>query len=445
MSQEATRHDQLVLTEDMEHVWRLLETTRTNVLLTGKAGTGKSTFLQLFRKHTRKNMAVVAPTGVAALNVQGQTIHSMFRFPPRFIHPQNIKPDRRALFRKLDLLIIDEISMVRADVLDGINLFLQLSRQSDRPFGGVQVCMIGDVHQLPPVVSEAEQNFFSQYYSSPYFFNTRAYQQAGCEKVEFQTVHRQRDTQFIQLLESIRYGSCNMRELTELNERVSQEPPAAGTLILSSTNAIADRINAMRLAEIPDSPRTYHGAMKGQLNVQGARLPAPEELTLKIGAQVMFVKNDTQGRWVNGTLGKVEYMSDEEIVVSTDKGAQSVSAEKWQTIGYEWEDSQGRIVEKVLGTYTQIPLILAWAMTIHKSQGKTLDRVLIDLGRGAFAPGQLYVALSRCRSLANITLARPVKLSDMPCDTHVLQFTQSVKPVEHRIDIDALPQFLEDL
>lgn len=445
MTQTAVRHDQLVLTEEMEHVWKLLETTRTSILLMGKAGTGKSTFLQLFRKHTRKNIAIVAPTGVAALNVQAQTIHSLFRFPPRFIHPQNIKPDRRILFRKLDLLIIDEISMVRADVLDGINLFLQLARRSDRPFGGVQICMIGDIHQLPPVVSTEEQDFFSQYYSSPFFFNTQAYQRSQCQVIEFNKVHRQRDTTFIQLLEAIRHGSCNMRELDSLNQRVSASPAPPGTLILSTTNAIAERINSLRLSEIADAAHTYQGEIKGQMNVQGVRLPAPESLTLKVGAQVMFVKNDTQGRWVNGTLGKVEYMSEEEIVVSTDRGAQSVTREKWQTIGYEWEDAQGCIVEKILGTYTQMPLILAWAMTIHKSQGKTLDRVVIDLGRGAFAPGQLYVALSRCRSIENITLARPVKLSDMPCDMHILQFMQSLTQVEHHNDSDSLPPFLEDL
>lgn len=419
---------QLTLTDEMAHTWKLLETTNTNVLLMGKAGTGKSTFLQLFREKTRKNIAVVAPTGVAALNIQGQTIHSLFRFPPRFIHPHSVKSDKRLLFRKLELLIIDEISMVRADVMDGINHFLQKARQNDRPFGGVQVCMIGDVYQLPPVVSRDEQDFFAQYYTSPFFFDTPSYQRANCQVVEFQTVHRQRDTSFIELLQAIRSGTCNMSDMGALNQRISQDEPGNGTLILTTTNAIADSINAKKLAQLPEPPVTYKGDLKGDImNAQDARLPAPRELTLKVGAQVMFVKNDTLGRWVNGTLGKIEYLGEDEIVVSTDKGAKSVTPEKWQTIGYEWSESEGRIVDKVLGSYTQIPLILAWAMTIHKSQGKTIDRIVVDLGQGAFAPGQLYVALSRCRALEHITLRRPVKLSDMPCDVDVINFMKAAR------------------
>lgn len=431
---------QLTLTDEMSHVWQQLEMTRTNVLLMGKAGTGKSTFLQLFREKTRKNIAVVAPTGVAALNIQGQTIHSMFRFPPRFVHAHSVKHDKRALFRKLDLLIIDEISMVRADVMDGINLFLQKARHNDRPFGGVQICLIGDVYQLPPVVSREEQDFFAQYYSSPFFFDTQAYQKAGCEIVEFQTVHRQRDRTFIDVLQAIRSGTCNLREMDLLNRRVNHEEPSNGTLTLTTTNAIADSINTQKLAQLPGQPVTYYGEIKGEMGIQGARLPAPQELILKVGAQVMFVKNDTQGRWVNGTLGKIEHLAADEIVVSTDRGAKSVTPEKWQTIGYEWEDSAGRIVDKVLGTYTQMPLILAWGMTIHKSQGKTLDRVAIDLGKGAFAPGQLYVALSRCRTLENITLKRPVKLSDMPCDMDVMNFMKAA----HHSSNACLPNFPED-
>ena len=411
------------ITSEFEDAFDLLENTHRNVFLTGRAGTGKSTFLNYFRKHTAKKIAVIAPTGVAALNVNGQTIHSFFRFKPAFVNVAEIRPNRNRVLRELELLIIDEISMVRADVFDGINHSLQMARRNDKPFGGVQVCVIGDLFQLSPVVSNAEKSFFSQFYRSAFFFCTKAYENANFKLIQFETIHRQNDDSFIHILNSIRSATCDESILEALNKRFSPKAtPARGTLVLTSTNALAENINNTKLEKIPEPMHTYDGRVIGDFGMKGARLPAPESLLIKVGAQVMFVKNDSGGRWVNGTIGTVTALSKDSITVSVGDSIYEVEAEKWKTIGYEFNEEEEKIVEKSLGTYTQFPLTLAWAITIHKSQGKTLDRVIIDLGDGAFAAGQLYVALSRCRTLSGIALKQPVTLSDIRCDADVVAF-----------------------
>jgi len=415
------------ITPEFQQAFDLLENTHHNVFLTGKAGTGKSTFLHHFREHTEKQIAVVAPTGVAALNVQGQTVHSLFRLKPAFVHPGDIKPDRRKLFREMELLIIDEISMVRADVFNGINRFLQLSRKNDLPFGGVQLCVMGDLYQLPPIVSTEEKTFFAQYYQSPFFFATEAYEAAGFKTVQFDTIHRQNDDEFIRILNAIRSGACEGAPLESLNRRVSPKAtPAPGTLVLTTTNALAENINDLQLERLSNRGRLYEGGLKGDFGLKGPRLPAPQQLTLKVGAQVMFVKNDGEGRWVNGTVGIIESLGEDRITVKVGDSTYPVEREKWKTIGYEFSEIQEKIVEKALGSYTQFPLQLAWAITIHKSQGKTLDRVIIDLGTGAFAAGQLYVALSRCKSLSGIALKQPVTQADIRCDASVVTFMNSI-------------------
>jgi ATP-dependent exoDNAse (exonuclease V) alpha subunit len=419
-----------IITPEFAHAFELLENTDWNVFLTGKAGTGKSTFLQYFRKQTEKKIAVVAPTGVAALNIQGQTIHSLFRMKPGFVQQSEIKPDRRKLFKELETLIIDEISMVRADVFSGIDRFLKLSRGNDRPFGGVQLCVIGDLFQLPPIVSGEEKAFFAQYHSSAFFFATDAYTSSDFTTVQFDTIHRQNDHDFIGILNAIRSGTCDTGELAALNARVNPRvTPAPGTLVLTTTNALAEKINEAKLAGLEGTPHVYKGDLKGDFGLKGPRLPAAEDLTLKVGAQVMFVKNDSAGRWVNGTIGIVESLGKDRIDVRVGDSVYKVESEKWKTIGYEFSEAQEKIVEKALGSYTQFPLQLAWAITIHKSQGKTLDRVIIDLGSGAFAAGQLYVALSRCRSLGGIALRQHVTHSDIRCDTSVAAFMNSLVPL----------------
>jgi len=415
------------ITREFAEAFDLLENTRQNVFLTGKAGTGKSTFLQYFRDHTDKEIAVVAPTGVAALNVQGQTIHSFFRLKPAFVNVAAFKPSRRRIFKELELLIIDEISMVRADVFDGIDHTLRFARKNNQPFGGVQVCVIGDLFQLPPVVSTEEKAFYGQYYHSPFFFCTKAYESAGLKTLQFNTIHRQNDAAFIRILNAIRAGMCDGIELEALNSRVNPKAtPAPGTLVLTTTNALAEDINTTKLNKLPGSPRVYEGVMNGEFGMKGGRLPAPEQLALKVGAQVMFVKNDSDMRWVNGTIGMVEKLEQETITVRVGDATHDVEREKWKTIGYEFSETEGKIIEKTLGTYTQFPLMLAWAVTIHKSQGKTLERVIIDLGTGAFAAGQLYVALSRCKSLTGIAIKQPVTMADIRCDKEVVEFMRKL-------------------
>ena len=417
-----------VLTQEFLEAFTLLETTRANIFLTGKAGTGKSTFLQYFRKHTEKQIAVVAPTGVAALNVLGQTVHSFFRFKPAFVNVEEIKADRRKIFRELELLVIDEISMVRADVFAGIDQFLKLSRRSKEPFGGVQLCVIGDLFQLPPVVTNEERAHFEQYYPSPFFFATDAYKNGGFKTIQFSTVHRQNDPAFIDILNAIRSDTCEGETLAALNARVHpRAAPAPGTLVLSTTNALAEHINHTQLARLTQDAKSYEGELKGDFVVKGPRLPAPQTLTLKVGAQVMFVRNDPDGRWVNGTIGIVETLARDHVTVRVGPTSYNVEPEKWKTLVYEFSEEQDKIIEKTVGSYTQFPLQLAWAITIHKSQGKTLERVIIDLGHGAFAAGQLYVALSRCKTLTGIALKQPVSQADIRCDPAVLRFMDTLE------------------
>jgi ATP-dependent DNA helicase PIF1 len=413
------------ITPEFQQAFDLLENTHHNVFLTGKAGTGKSTFLHYFRGKTKKKIAVVAPTGVAALNVGAQTIHSFFRLKPAFVDVATLKPNRSKVLKELEMLIIDEISMVRADLFEGIDQSLRLARKNDKPFGGVQLCVIGDLFQLPPVVSREEKTFYAQYYPSPFFFCTKAYEQAQLTTIQFNTIHRQNDSAFINILNAIRSGTCDVLDLEALNRRVSPKAtPAAGTIVLTTTNALAEDINTTKLVKLEGAVRSYAGGISGDFGMKGARLPAPEDLILKIGAQVMFVKNDSEGRWVNGTIGIVQKLAADVITVSIGGKVHEVKPEKWKTIGYEFSEEQGKIVEKTLGAYTQFPLTLAWAITIHKSQGKTLERVIIDMGTGAFAAGQLYVALSRCKSLEGIALKQPITHTDIRCDAEVVQFMQ---------------------
>lgn len=417
-----------IISNEFKEAFEILEHTKNNLFITGKAGTGKSTFLKYFRQNTNKRIAVVAPTGIAALNVNGQTIHSFFRLKPNFIKIDEIRPNRNKLLKNIDLIIIDEISMVRADIFDGIDQSLKLARKNNKPFGGVQICVIGDMFQLPPIVANDESELFAQNYESPFFFSSLAYQNADFYKVLFDKIHRQNDENFIHILNAIRSGNIDETDLQTLNTRHSpRATPAPGTLVLTSTNALAENINNSKLNQLNNFSKTYKGKISADFNLRGNRLPAPEDLHLKVGAQVMFVKNDSEMRWVNGTVGIVEKLEDDKISVRVGSEIFKVEAEKWKNIGYEFDEDKEQIVEKQMGTYTQFPLTLAWAITIHKSQGKTLERVIIDLGNGAFAPGQLYVALSRCKSLSGIALKQPVSYKDIKCDEQVVEFINGLR------------------
>ena len=424
----------LVLNNDFQYVLDALDKTARSMFITGRAGTGKSTLLQLFRRTTSKKTAVLAPTGVAALNVQGQTIHSFFGFPPRIITPQEAsrkvsRKDLLRLYRNLEVLIIDEISMVRADVLDGINRFLQANREDLRPFGGVQVVLFGDPFQLPPVVTSdpIESAYFRDYYETPYFFSAKVMQEPDLEMemIELQKVYRQESRHFLRLLESVRLNEIDRDDLDDLNERwIPDFTDTEGFITLSARNATADRINRIALEQLKSEEAVFLAEVKGQFDV--ALYPAEPALKLKKGAQVMFVKNDLEKQFVNGTIGKVTELSPKQIIVQVQE--ENGKTRKIDVTPLEWEiirykaDAAGNIETESIGSFRQYPLRLAWAITIHKSQGKTFNQVLIDLGTGAFEHGQLYVALSRCRTLEGIVLRQPVRQGDIITDERVVEF-----------------------
>lgn len=424
----------LVLSEDFKYALDLIEKTKTSLFLTGKAGTGKSTLLSLFKTTTRKKMAILAPTGVAALNVQGQTIHSFFGFPPRIITPKEAgqkttRKDLLRLYKNLDVLIIDEISMVRADILDGIDIFLRRNRENFKPFGGVQMIFVGDLFQLPPVVKNdpMERAYFTDYYDSPYFFSAKVMQEPDfeIEHLELRKVYRQDSRHFLRLLEAVRLNTADFDDLEDLNERyVPQFPSTPGYITLCARNATADRINRAELSQLETPIFSFSAEVKGQFDP--ALYPTEFEMTLRKGAQVMFIKNDPERAFVNGTIGVIEEIDDENIAVRvTDPNGKStlvdVVKHDWEILRYK-ADSTGSIEAEAIGSFQQYPLKLAWAITIHKSQGKTFDKVLLDLGGGAFEHGQLYVALSRCRTLEGIVLRQPIKMSDIITDERIVDY-----------------------
>jgi len=425
----------LQLNDDFRHALDVLEKTDTHLFITGKAGTGKSTLLQLFRNTSHKKVAVLAPTGVAALNVQGQTIHSFFGFPPRIVTPGEAsrkvtRKDLLRIYKNLDVLIIDEISMVRADLLDGMDKFLRVNRENYRPFGGVQVVFFGDLFQLPPVVTRdpVEAAYFTDYYDSPYFFSGKVFQDPDfqLETLELRKVYRQESRHFLRLLEAVRLNEVDYDDLEDLNER--HEPGFVATdgyITLCARNATADKINQRELSLLDAPEHEFIAEVKGQFDP--GLYPADFGLRLRKGAQVMFVRNDIEERkFVNGTIGKVILLNKDTIVVETEasdgkKQRIEVSKIEWEIIRYKG-GATGGLETEVVGSFSQYPLRLAWAITIHKSQGKTFDRVLIDLGGGAFEHGQLYVALSRCRTLEGVVLRQPIRHQDVITDERVIDF-----------------------
>lgn len=419
-----------LLGSDFQDALDLLEKTSRHLFITGKAGTGKSTLLQLFRNTTRKKAVVLAPTGVAALNVKGQTIHSFFGFPPRLIDRKDIRKKKvRKLYQSLEVLIIDEISMVRADILDCIDTFLRVNREDHRPFGGVQMIFFGDLFQLPPVVaSPMEQQYFQTYYTSPYFFDAKVFQDGfHMETVELQHVYRQEQRHFLRLLDAIRLNRVDESDLEDLNCRFMPDfEPGEHYITLSARNATVDAINQRELAKIQDYPHYYTAFVGGEFNPQ--LYPTDLRLELKLNAQVMFLKNDPERRYVNGTIGKITGLHPEHVraeILKPDGSTEEIEVERaeWEFLRYKINEANpDKIEAEVLGTFEQYPLRLAWAITIHKSQGKTFDKVIVDLGRGAFEHGQTYVALSRCRTLEGIVLRERLRYHDILVDERVVEF-----------------------
>ncbi len=420
---------EITVTPEFEGALRVVESGAPFIYITGRAGTGKSTFVALLKERL-KSYAVVAPTGVAALNVGGQTIHSFFRFPPTPIDLTKIRPVRnRIAYQALRTLIIDEISMVRADLLDAIDVFLQKNGPKlGEPFGGVQVIAVGDLFQLPPVVaSEEEHVFIEKGYGTPFFFSARCLSGVPLQRIEFSRIFRQTEASFIELLNNLREGKKLDEVLGALSVRVLPCPDDGHhRIVLTATNNIADRLNTERLHAIVGQSRRYTGTITGEFKIDRNKLPAPLELELRVGAQVMFVRNDPGKRWVNGTIGVVRELEPDGVVVEVESllGARLFRAEreKWQTFEFRYDADLNEVKAHEIGSYEQIPLTLAWAVTIHKSQGKTFERVHINLGHGAFAPGQVYVALSRCRTLDGITLERPITRTDIHLNLDVINF-----------------------
>ncbi|MFP6663433.1 MAG: AAA family ATPase [Deltaproteobacteria bacterium] len=414
------------------------------LLITGRAGTGKSTLIHLLRDalEDNANVAVVAPTGLAAIQIGGQTIHSFCRLPPRPVELSDIRKLRnRSLYENLDVLIVDEISMVRADLLDGIEKFLRMNGpHRNRPFGGVRMICVGDLFQLAPVVRDAERPFFEAHYASEWFFDAACLRDSVLQHIELEKVHRQEDSEDLALLDALRDGGPGAPQAIEgINQRCSvgfpdgiDEAALEGRVTLTTRVNDAETRNRYQLRALAETPRRYMGRTEGNLPPTRERLPAPMQLDLAVGAQVLFTRNDPSQRWVNGTLGRVVSVGDEsaEIEILWGPGTgdvHEVSEVTWESTAFEWNPGTGRIETRVVGKYSQLPLILAWAITIHKSQGMTLDNMAIDLGRGAFADGQLYVALSRCRRLDQVLLLRPIHQSDLHVAEAVREFEATLR------------------
>lgn len=413
-----------------------IENSVNHLFITGKAGTGKSTLLSKFRLSTNKQVAVVAPTGVAAVNVSGETIHSFFRFGPS-INPQSAQKEAKAsknnkVYKHLDILIIDEISMVRADLLDSIDTFLKTVRKSNQPFGGVRMVFFGDLFQLPPVVTPNEKDILSQKYSSPYFFSSQVIQNLNqnlltkLEVLVLDKVYRQSDQSFISLLNKIRLGSVQEDDLYDLNRRIiSDGEYDENSIILTTVNQKSDLINQNRLNSILGVAKIYRSSSEGKINE--THMPAPTDLVLKTGAKVMFLNNDPDDRWINGTIGMVVGLSDSSVKVKlSNQEVYDVNPFTWTTYKTDFDSQKKELITSEVGSYKQIPLKLAWAITIHKSQGQTFENMILDLGSGAFAHGQLYVALSRATRLQGIKLARPVYKSDVILDPEVIKYYRSI-------------------
>ncbi|MFZ4121351.1 MAG: ATP-dependent DNA helicase [Caulobacterales bacterium] len=395
------------------------------VLLTGRAGTGKSWFIKALSKENTVSQVVLAPTGLAAMNIGGQTVHSFFGFPPRPLIGFSEKPNWffTKAARGVQRIVVDEVSMLRADVLDAMDSHLRAAKRSSRPFGGVQMLLVGDFHQLPPVVRQGEAQMLEEAgYPSPFAFSAHVLRDADVTAVELTEVRRQTDQDFIDLLARIRDNRDVERALEDLNRRCVGATLSQPPVLLAATNAVADAYNRRGLEALSGEARVYAGAFKGEKAPKeappGDRLPAPAQLMLRRGARVIFTQNDPEGRWVNGSLGKVMDFDADRVTVLLDAATEpvEVARARWPQTRWVWSDDAKALVPKEEYGYEQFPLAHAWAITIHKAQGMTLDSVEIDLGRGAFAAGQTYVALSRARSMEGLRLTRALQPRDVQLD-----------------------------
>lgn len=430
--------------KEFQDALNLIQYTRQSVFLTGKAGTGKSTFLRYICDNTKKKHVVLAPTGIAAINAGGSTLHSFFKLPFYPLLPDDAnfslqrgriheffkytKPHRKIL-EELELVIIDEISMVRADIIDAVDRILRVySRNLREPFGGKQILLVGDVFQLEPVIKGDEREILNRFYPTPYFFSARVFSQIDLVSIELQKVYRQTDQVFVNVLDHIRNNTAGAADLQLLNTRYGtqiEQSEADMYITLATRRDNVDFINDRKLAELPGEPAVFQGEITGDF--PESSLPTSKELVLKPGAQIIFIKNDFDHRWVNGTIGVVSGFDpvEDTLYVITDDGKEcDVKRESWRNIRYKYNEEKKQIEEEELGTFTQYPVRLAWAITIHKSQGLTFSRVVIDFTGGVFAGGQAYVALSRCTSLEGIQLKKPISRADIFVRPEIVNFAQ---------------------
>ncbi|HEV7741007.1 MAG TPA: AAA family ATPase [Pseudolysinimonas sp.] len=413
------------LSPEQAAVFSAIENSRDHIFVTGRAGTGKSTLLEYLSWRTAKQLVVCAPTGVAALNVGGQTIHSLFRLPIGVIADHDIdqSADVRKLLNTIDTVVVDEVSMVNADLLDAMDRSLRQARQRPHEaFGGVQLVMFGDPYQLAPVPGDPEERaYFADRYASMWFFDARVWDEADLVIYELGTIHRQHELEFRQLLTAVRHGEVTPEMGQRLNQVGQRTPPADGAITLATTNSTVTRINGSALAKLPGRALTAVAEVSGEFG--GRAFPADERLELKVGAQVMFLRNDTggDGRWVNGTIGEVVQIADT-VTVEVDGDRHEVLPSTWERYRYSYSAATKTLRKDVVAEFTQFPLRLAWAVTIHKSQGKSYDAAIVDLGPRSFAPGQTYVALSRITALQGLYLTRPLRPSDVIVDDAVRRF-----------------------
>ena len=444
----------VTLSDEQQALFDYIEGSENNIFVTGRAGTGKSTLLSYLIENTKKKVAVCAPTGVAALNVGGVTIHSLFGFPFGILGTEDIgrhlNRRTREVLAAIDMLVIDEVSMVNADLMDTMSRAMGIARGRRKlPFGGAQVVMFGDPYQLAPVPGNNEERaYMAENYQSNWFFDAHVWREDSLERYELSEIFRQHDEHFKEILNAIRDGSCTQEMLDYINKCGNRFPPHDDVIRLATINESVNSVNRHRMSRLETKPKTFNAIFSAaDEKAFGRTLPAEPVLELKVGAQVMFIKNDDSStvknpngtgvlkRWVNGTIGTVvDLPSSGGVVVEVDGEAFDVGRSTWEKVRYEideqFDEALGRVKEVLvavpLAEFQQIPLRLAWAVTVHKSQGQTYDEVVIDMGRGAFSPGQTYVALSRVRSLEGLYLTRAIRMSDIMVDQDVLRFMSTV-------------------